>query len=317
MTFAQIANAPLPDAYALRPDGSLRWRRATQDIVWGTPALGSDGLVFAGSDDDRLYALAAADGAQKWAVAPGACKRAGGRGPEGARCDLEQVTLGRDGTLFVAGDGVTALAPDGTVRWRYLPQRKVHCGGAPSIGLDGAVYAVCQDALIALNYDGSKRWEWFAPAEIDQPPALAPDGTAYLGCDDRKLYALDPLGQVRFSVLAGGPIRAAVALGPGGVRGGSGLIYAASYDGTLYAVRPEGVIAWSFRTAGALHAAPLVDAAGSVLIGSRDNRLYALSSTGRPLWSYPLDDDVDGAPVLGPDGTIYVGGDDRALHALR
>lgn len=312
--------------YALRPDGTLRWRRATQDIVWGTPALGGEGGVFVGSDDDRLYSLNLSDGSQRWIASPGSCKRAGGRGPEGARCDLEQVTLGPDGSIYIGGDGISALKPDGTLRWRFVPERRIHCPGAPSIAPDGAVLAVCFDALIALNYDGSRRWEWFAPAELDSPPAVAPDGTAYLGCDDRKLYAIDPLGQVRFSLPTSGPVRAAVALGPPGAPtpgapAGSlrppRAVYFASYDGALYAARPDGTLLWSFRTADALHAAPLVDAAGNALIGSRDNRLYAVSAEGTALWSFSFDDDVDGTPALGPDGTIYVGADDRALHALR
>jgi outer membrane protein assembly factor BamB len=40
------------------PDGTLRWKLATAEHVASTPALGADGTVYAGSQDDALYAVA-------------------------------------------------------------------------------------------------------------------------------------------------------------------------------------------------------------------------------------------------------------------
>jgi outer membrane protein assembly factor BamB len=311
--------------YALSPQGSPRWRFRTADMVWATPALSPDGTIFVGSDDDRLYALLPGDGTPRWSRAPGSCKRSGGRSPEGARCDIEQVTRGPDGTLYVGGDGVYALGEGGTVRWHFDPAsgataeqppptaalKKVHCGSSPSLGRDGMVYAICQDMLYALGPDGSKRWEFMAQGEFEASPALE-GGLLYLGSDDRRLYALDPSGQVRFSFLAAGPIRTAVALGRDGA-----VLFGCDED-TLYSLRgTDGTLLWSFRTAGAVRSSPLTDAAGNVVFGSRDDRLYAVAADGRLLWSVALEGDVDGSPALGPDGTIYVGADDRALHALR
>lgn len=302
-------------AYALDPDGQLRWKHRTGDFVWSSAALSGSGLAVVGSDDDRLYALRLRDGSLAWTAVPGRCRWAVGRGPEAARCDIEDVTLGPDGTIYVSGDGVHAIGPDGRLRWSFLPppagERKRHCSSAPALGLDGSVYAVCLDQLYALNPDGSKRWQFEAPGEFDSAPAVGPDGTLYVGDEARRFLAIDAQGQVRFSFAPGGAVRAAPALRS------DGIVLFGAYDGVLYALRSDGSLAWTFATSDSIHSAPLVDADGAVLFGSRDNRLYALSADGQLRWSVLLDDDVDGTPALGPDGTIYVGSDDRALHAFR
>lgn len=317
--------------YALSPEGTLRWQFQTADFVWSSPALGRDGFAFVGSDDDKIYSLRALDGTMRWSLAPGGCRWATGRGPEAARCDIEQVTLGPDGTLYTGGDAIYALNGDGTLRWRFAPGtgaalsptgqpvpsnqagRKVHCGSAPALALDGSIYAACQDTLYALAPDGSKRWEWSgaSQSDFDGGPVVGRDGTVFLGSDDRRLYALTPQGQVRFAFVAGGAIHAPPSLGP------DGSVYFGAYDGAMYALRPDGTLAWTFRTADSIHAAALVDAQGAVLFGSRDDRLYAVGPDGRLRWSVVFDADLDAPPTLGPDGTVYVGGDDRVLHALR
>ena len=298
--------------YALTPDGLLRWKRLTGDLVWSTPALAGGGVAYVGSDDDRVYALGMADGAVRWSLSPGSCRRSVGIGPEAVRCDVDQLTLGPDGTVYVGGDGIYALRPDGTVRWRFSPGNKVHCAGAPAVGQDGAVYAGCQDdGFYALNPDGTKRWEYRGQDDFDSSAAIGPDGTIYVGSDDRRLYALTPEGRLRFAVVTEGAVRASPAVAI------DGTVYVASLDGALYAVRPDGGVAWSYRTADRVQSSPLVDAGGVVLFGSQDDRLYAILPDGKLLWSVLLDGDVDGSPVLGPDGTIYVGADDQALHALR
>ncbi len=298
--------------YAVGADGARKWKFATGDLVWSSPALGAGGVVYVGSDDDQLYALSLSDGAMRWSVPLGACRRAIGIGPEAVRCDVDHVTLGRDGTIYASADGVYAVRPDGTVRWRFSPGPKVHCASAPAVGPDGVVYAGCQDdGVYAINPDGSKRWEYRGQDDFDSSPVLAPDGTLYIGSDDRRLYALAPDGRPRFAVVTEGAIRSSPALAA------DGTIYFGSYDGVLYAVHPDGNVAWTFRSADRIQASPLVDAAGVVLFGSEDDRLYALLPDGQLLWSVLLDGDIDSTPVLGPDGTIYVGADDKALHALR
>ncbi len=43
--------------YAINPDGSLKWRYTTGDWVISSPAIASDGTLYIGSDDKKLYAF--------------------------------------------------------------------------------------------------------------------------------------------------------------------------------------------------------------------------------------------------------------------
>jgi outer membrane protein assembly factor BamB len=300
--------------YAVAADGTIRWRRATGDLVWCAPALGPDGVVYVGSDDDKLYAFDLKDGSTRWSFQAGPCRVAVGSGPEAARCDVDGVTVAPDGAIFASADGLYALRPDGTLRWKFQPGPRVHCAAPPAVSLDGTtVYVGCQDdGLYAIDAaTGTKRWEIRAGGDVDSAPAVGADGTIYVGSDDKKLYAIAPGGGLRWAVITGGAIRSSPAIG------GDGTVYVGSGDGNLYAVRPGGVVAWTFRAADRILGSPVIDAAGTVLVGSQDDRLYALFADGKLAWSVLLDGDVDGTPALGSDGTIYIGTDDRALHALR
>ncbi len=294
---------------AATAEGKVRWSRATGDLVWCSPALGPGGALYVGSDDDKLYALDAGGGEVRWTFAAGPCKRSSGVGPEASRCDVDGVTIGPDGTIYLVADGAYALRPDGTTRFRF--RLNTHCGGAPAVGPDGTVYIGCQDgALYALGPDGEKRWEFRAGDDVDSSPAVGADGTVYVGSDDHKLYALGPTGAVKWAVQTGGDVRSSPAIAA------DGTVYVGSFDGGLYAVHPDGTIAWTFRAADRILSSPAIDADGLVLVGSQDDRLYAIRPDGKLAWSVLMDGDVDGTPAIGP-GTVYIGSDDKALHILR
>jgi len=296
--------------YALNPDGTLRWKLLTLDMVFATPLAAPDGAVYVGSDDDKLYSLGLSDGIVRWSVSPGSCKRSLGSGPEASRCDVEGVTPSPDGSLYFGGEGISAVSSDGKVRWRYVSERR-HCGSTPTLSHEGLIYAVCQDQLVCLNPDGSKRWEITLALDLAESPAIGADGTAYLGAEDKRIYAVSREGAVKFSVPTGAPVRAAVAIR------GDGAIVAGSYDGLLYAIRSDGTLLWKFQTGDSIQSAPIIDRKGRVLFGSRDNRLYAVTVDGQQLWQVPFDADVDGSPLLAEDHAILVGTDDRHLYALR
>lgn len=312
--------------YAVSPQGQLRWKHRTGDMIWSSAALLAmtegpdaslqDAVAVVGSDDDKLRALRISDGSVAWQLSPGGCRWSVGRGPEASRCDIEDVTLSTTGIAYFTGAAIYAASADGKLLWTFSPEhppdkKPHHCSSAPAVAPDGSLRAVCHDVLYALGPDGSKRWQVEGPGEFDSAPAVGPDGTSYIGDEARRLLAIDAQGQQRFSFIAGGPVRAAPALRSDGV-----VVFGA-YDGLLYALRPDGTLAWSFPTADSIQSAPLVDADGAVVFGSRDNRVYALGPDGGLRWSLQLDEDIDGAPSLGPDGTLYIGSDDRCLHAFR
>src|SRR6185503_17766716 len=130
------------NVYAISPDGKVRWKVETGDRSWSTPAIAEDGTVYAGSDDDHLYAITG-DGKVAWRLLLGDCDPKG-FGPESSRCDADGgPTIGPDGTIYLGGDGVHAVWPDGTLRWTFATPE--HVATAPALGADGTIYAGCQD----------------------------------------------------------------------------------------------------------------------------------------------------------------------------
>ena len=50
------------NVYAINPDGTLKWFFGTGDKVDSSPAIGADGTIYLGSDDNHLYALSGSSG---------------------------------------------------------------------------------------------------------------------------------------------------------------------------------------------------------------------------------------------------------------
>jgi outer membrane protein assembly factor BamB len=296
--------------YGIARDGTTKWSYATGDIIFSSPAVAHDGTVYIGSDDDHLYAVSPATSKPRWIFQVGSCPQRLGIGPEASRCDVDAgPTLGPDGVIYTGGDGIYAINPDGTLRWRF--QTGGHVSSAPAVLADGTVVAGSQDDVVyGLAPDGTKRWDFRAGGDVESAPAVGDDGTIYFGSDDRKIYALNPDGTLRWAFGTGGDVRASVAVG-------NGMIYVGSFDSQLYAVRLDGTLAWTFRAGDRIVSSALVDAKGAILFGSQDDRLYCLEPDGHLRWSVEVGGDVDSSPTLAADGTIFVGSDDRKLYALR
>jgi outer membrane protein assembly factor BamB len=73
-------------------NGSLKWKYLTSNSVSSSPAVGSDGTVYVGSQDGRLYAINPGDGSEKWSYAT-------------AGIVASSPAIGGDGTVYVgSGD---------------------------------------------------------------------------------------------------------------------------------------------------------------------------------------------------------------------
>jgi outer membrane protein assembly factor BamB len=295
--------------YALTPQGELRWRFVTHDAVWSSPAVSGE-TVYVGSGDDTLYALSAESGEVRFARRLGDCVEPTGRGPEGARCDVDgPPAVAPDGTVWVGANGVYAIGPDGQVK---VSVATAHVFGGPAIAPDGRVYFGAQDdRLRAIAPDGSLIWEFRTGDDVDSTPAVLPDGGVVFGSDDDRLYALRPDGTLRFSLMTRGDVRSSPALAE------DGTIYVGSFDGVLYAVAPDGTLKFSYRTGGRILSSPVIDADGNLYFGSQDDAVHSVGPDGKERWTLHLGGDVDSTPAIAADGTLYVGCDDGSLHALR
>lgn len=184
-------------AFALAPAGGQLWAAQRHDpygtltisdpgplapvMLWsyqhdagflGSPAIGADGSLYLATNDNGVVQIDAhGQLQQRWSLPAK---------PAGA------PAIGPDGTLYVvdAGPGLSALAPNGTVRWRFTSVGRRPTSG-PIVGLDGTIYFTRVDRIQAVGPDGQERWlSPPAATSQDQPPRLSPDGALlFLGSD--------------------------------------------------------------------------------------------------------------------------------------
>jgi len=290
---------------------SVKWSYGTEDPVWSSPAIGTDGTIYVGCGDlhdiddiNYLYALNA-DGSLKWSYTiPGEVH--------------SSPAIGADGTVYV-GSAVAshtgntgklyAINPDGSLKWSYTAAKVMV--SSPAIAADGTIYVGWESGkLYAFNPGGSLKWSYTAGSGVGSP-AIGVDGTVYVGCFNSNLYAINPDGSLKWSFAAGGNVhRTSPAIGV------DGTIYVGSDDHNLYAINPNGSLKWSYTTGWFARSSPAIGADGTVYVGSIDNKLYAINPDGSLKWTYTTGDFVWSSPAIGADGTVYVGSFDDNFYAI-
>jgi len=279
----------------------LKWSYATGGQFYSSPAIGSDGTIYVGSNDNKLYAINS-DGSTKWSYTTGGWV-------------ATSPAIATDGTVYVGSDDAKlyALNPNGSLKWSYTTSQGIR--GSPSIGADGTIYIGCDVGTIpnlyAINPNGSLKWSYTTAGTIDSAPAIGGDGTIYVGSADRKLYAMNPDGSLKWIYTTGGYIllsSPAVAA--------DGTIYVGSDDGNLYAISPDGSFKWSYATGRELNSSAAIGTDGTIYVSSPENNLLAINPDGSLKWSYRTGNTISSSPAIGADGTIYVGSYDSNLYAI-
>jgi outer membrane protein assembly factor BamB len=141
-------NRPI-DPYELRlwgiasgGQGTLKWSFPTGDDVYSSPAIGSDGTIYVGSKDNKLYAINP-DGTLKWSFNTGGWV-------------WSSPAIGSDGTIYVGSydNKLYAINPDGTLKWSFTTGSSV--SSSPAIGSDGTIYVgSCDYKLYAIYGSGT------------------------------------------------------------------------------------------------------------------------------------------------------------------
>ncbi len=87
--------------------GYVKWRFRTGDRIDSSPAIGDDGTIYVGSEDNNLYAINP-DGSLKWKFETGS--------------DIySSPAIGDDGTIYVGSMDINlyAINPEGGKKWTY------------------------------------------------------------------------------------------------------------------------------------------------------------------------------------------------------
>ena len=265
-----------------------------------------------------------------------------------------RINAGLAWVFLLAFSAGALQAQDGALDWMVTLQG--FASSSPALSPDGATVYIGVETrtagrIVAVNTEGKEKWNRVFPDAVFSSPAVAPDGTVYIGADDGKLYALNPANgainwefNTRTFVMSSPAIGAdgTVYFGAGDSRlyavgsngearwsfltgdwidsspaiGVDGTIYFGSRDKNVYAVGPDGVEKWRFRTDGRVDSSPAIGVDGTVYIGSADQRMYALTPGGAKKWDYLTSGEINTSPVLGADGTVYFSAEDLSFYAL-
>ncbi|HIE13178.1 MAG TPA: hypothetical protein EYP63_07125 [Desulfotomaculum sp.] len=300
-------------------EGTLKWKYETGGYIRHCPAIGSDGTIYAGSEDGCLYALNP-DGTLNWRYEVG-------------RSVQTPPAIGSDGTIYFGGaeDLYThylyALNPDGTLKWKYKDEEgfSISSGTSVAIGSDGTIYVIpLGNHLYALSPNGTLSWQYEVEGDLPAiygSPAVGSDGTIYFGAsenywiNDEYFYAVNPNGTFKWKHEIGGTVSASPAIGS------DGTIYFGAWDHYFYALNPDGTLKWRYDTGGHINASPVIGSDGTIYIaytysglyGTQTRALLALNPDGSFKWR---SDGARGVPAIGSDGTIYIPSSGGSFLAL-
>lgn len=312
--------------YALKNDGTVKWRYVTGGQIVASPAIGSDGTVYVGSADRQLYAINP-DGTLKWVY------------PTKAVLSTSPA-LGADGTIYVGGTNL---------------DKTIYCSPNPD-----KIPAMQFGTLYAINPDGTLEWDVSLSGIVNSSPVIASDGTIYIGsagdtdydridpCDkttefpasaanplfpvNGHVYAINPDGTLKWDFKTLGNVDSSAAVAS------DGTIYIGSdygtkaYDGDdktklidigslttgfVYAINPGGTLKWVTDLLGNVKSSPAIGSDGTIYVGSDIEDLFALNPIdGTIKWEFPTRGPVISSPSLAADGTIYIGSNDTSLYAV-
>jgi outer membrane protein assembly factor BamB len=292
--------------YALNPDLSVRWiKQFRADSSQSSAAVGADGTVYVGDRDNSMNALDPATGVLRWLY---------NHGFEG---DIHtSPAIGQDGTIYFAfsqnfyGAGVvTALRPDGSLKWKYVLGKFVDAS-SPALDQAGALYIGDVGGAVHKFVDGgtlaTRPWKVQVGTKIVASPVIGADGTIYVGSTNG-LSALRPTnGQLLWNFNAG-PIEQTPAIGK------DGTIYFGVKSGqyrTIYAVSSDGLLRWQYGpviVSSSYGGFPSVGADGVVYVGF-GTTVRAFSPDGVSLWIHDTGAVVTSWPTIAGSATKETGG---------
>lgn len=294
-------------------NGTVKWAFKTSEGMESSPSIGSDGTIYVGCHDNRLYALNP-NGTEKWHFQAGTgpvFTESGTEGFDAWKGILSSPAIASDGTIYFTSmsSKLFALNPDGTEKWSFSIVLDVDVWSSPAIDRDGTVYVGSHDdfngRLYAVNPDGTEKWRFQTGSDVSSSPAIGNDGTIYIATGDGYLNAINPDGTKKWGFKFNGFADSSPAIGKDGT-----IYVGATREGKLYAINYDGTEKWNLQLGPStdVWSSPAIGSDGTIYIGADDKNLYAVNSDGTVKWKFAFSGDSGFSPAIGSDGTIYTGG---------
>ncbi|WP_178989549.1 outer membrane protein assembly factor BamB family protein [Winogradskyella schleiferi] len=160
-----------------------------------------------------------------------------------------------------------------------------------------------------------EKWAYDLGNQIKpQSPAIADDGTIYIGSEDNtNFHAINPDGTLKWTYSQlGDNVYSSASIGS------DGTIYVGSKDDNLHAINPDGSQKWIAPVgSNVIYSTPSIASDGTVYIGSDDDNLYAINPDGSLKWTFNTTGfNIRSTAAIADDGTVYITSDDDNLYAL-
>ena len=296
-----------------------KWKFETGDDIDGTAAIGSDGTVYIGSDDQNLYAIDPETGQEIWRfLTNGEIRSSPAVGPDGT------IYFGsEDGSLY-------AVSSNGNKKWAFNTGSFIF--SSPAISSDGrTIYIGSSDNHIyaVTAASGTYKWKYKTEDKIISSPAIGHDGiepVIYVGSLDRHVYALAANGTLKWAFETNAEVYGSPAISA------DGRIYvgecktgsAEEYNFKLFCINIDGSKNWEMPAGSGFYASPAIGPEGNIYIGSWDGYLYSVNAIGTTMdWSVRTSPpaDINSSPAIGivnsKDPIVYVGSKDGNFYAFQ
>lgn len=315
--------------YTGPPTPTLAWKYITEDVIVSSAAIAADETIYFGGgfnitkqNDPNLYAIHS-NGTLKWKY-------------EINHGFFSSPAIGPDNTIYItAMDGYLYAIKDknnfGELQWKqYLGFPFNLC--SPSIWNNETIHVGSPSFdYYQINLDGTPKWTYETDWCIISSPAIANDGTVYIGSKDHYLYAFDTEESKLKWKFATGEfydghlVDSSPAIGPDGTIYVGTDPYGAAGQTPIpvptnfWAINPDGTLKWVFETEDGVESSPAIGSNGVIYFGSYDGYLYAVEDNGTQgllKWKFKTDGPIDGSPIVDADGVIYFASRDSYVYAL-
>lgn len=277
-------------------DGSINWTFIAAKTSFTAPAVDSiRKQVYIADQSGIFYAINTETGKEKWRYT-----------------HIGQVSasllIADDGTiLYNQGNGLWALNPDGTLKWKKDEDSKWKTGAG--VGDDGTIYyGTWNDTYVyAVNPDGSEKWKTKVGGELRGVPTINA-GYVYIPSTDKNLNVLKA---------SDGTLVNASTLGSTGFGGAASInldngVLVPSYNGTnagyIYGYNPDGTVVSTGDVPGSPVPTLVIGNDGTLYLPVQGsiNALIAIDKeTKSAKWSIKFTS-VQSSMIIGPGNVIYL-----------
>lgn len=235
--------------YALNSNGNLRWKTSTGSSIASPPVVYND--ILYGGFDKYIYAIYVINGSIKWTYATDGW--------------IESTPAISQGTVYAGSNDRKIYALDienKNLRWSYATGGSLY--SSPSV-VNGVIFFGSRDNNIYAidSIDGKLKWSEKTNDWVKSSPVVF-ENRVFVGSNDNSIYALNSdNGDVLWKYPTNGRVESPPVIV-------KGTVYAGSDDGTIYAIEPEnGKLINKYETG-----------KGIISLALSDNRLFASSKDG-------------------------------------